>query len=185
LSQFSHGDNPIGDGLFYTPENNADNSINKMKYGGIMIKLSILIMTALLSIATAHAGGHGEMTAEQLVASKKKADMTYRQLMQIMGKASSMMHEGILRENKQMIKEGANIIVGHPAPKHKPWTIMRKEDHKAFKKTLKSFNKTLDQQAEKVAEEAAKDNWKGANSAAHDLMNSCITCHEMWRAKVK
>ena len=45
-----------------------------------------------------------EQTAEQLVSSKKKADMSYKQLMATMGNSSSMMHEGILRENKQMGK---------------------------------------------------------------------------------
>jgi soluble cytochrome b562 len=146
-----------------------------------MKKLSILIITALLSITTAHA----EMTAEQLVASKIKADMTYRQLMEILGSASSMMHEGIIRENQQMVKEASNIIIGHPAPNHNPWSIMNEEDQKGFKKSLKFYNKDLDVHAERAAMEAAKGNWQEARKASNDLMNSCTTCHAMWRTKVK
>ena len=71
--------------------------------------------------------------AEALVAGKQKAEMTYRQLMEILGRASSLIHEGILRENKQMVKEGANIILNHPAPNHKPWLIMSEADREGFK----------------------------------------------------
>lgn len=146
-----------------------------------MKKLTMLIITTLLSITMAHA----EMTAEQLVASKTKADMTYRQLMEILGGASSMMHEGILRENQQMVKEAANIILNHPAPKHKPWSIMKKEDQKAFKSSLKFFDKRLDIDSERAAKAAASGNWQEARNAFNDLMNSCAACHAMWSAKVK
>ncbi|MEN8250714.1 MAG: hypothetical protein ABFS32_17405 [Bacteroidota bacterium] len=37
--------------------------------------------------------------------------MTYHQLMEVMVRSSSMMHEGILRENKQMVQVGANFIL--------------------------------------------------------------------------
>jgi len=83
-------------------------------------------ITLLLYVSVLFSGIQAEeKTAEQLVASKKKADMSYRQLMATMGIGSTMMHEGILRENKQMVKSGANLILHHPAPKHKPWSIMK------------------------------------------------------------
>ena len=126
-----------------------------------------------------------EKTAEQLVASKIKADITYRQLMEFMGNASSMMHEGIIRENKQMVKEGANIILNHPAPKHKPWSIMNKSDQEGFKKSLLTFDKILDLHAENTEKEAEKNNWLEANKAFNELSTSCISCHSMWKDKVK
>ena len=62
-------------------------------------------ITMLLCVSLIISGLYAEeQTAEQLVASKKKADMTYKQLMATMGSGSTMMHEGILRENKQMVK---------------------------------------------------------------------------------
>lgn len=146
------------------------------------MKKSTIIIVACLLAPMAQAT---EQTAEQLVASKQKADMTYKQLMEIMGSASSMIHQGILRENQQMVKEGANIILNHPAPNHKPWSIMQKADQKGFKKSLKFYNKDLDAHAERAATEAAKGNWPEARKAANDLTNSCTTCHAMWRSKVK
>ena len=121
--------------------------------------------------------------AEQLVASKQQADMTYRQLMEILGKASSLIHEGIIRENQQMVKEGADIVLHHPAPNHKPWTIMQPDDQEGFKQSLLVFDKILDEHAGKAADAAAKGDWLAANGALNDLNTSCISCHSMWRAK--
>jgi len=147
--------------------------------------IAATVVGLLVSVSFGSVGVAQEKTAEQLVASKKKANMTYKQLMEIMGKASAMIHEGIIRENQQMVQEGANIILNHPAPKHKPWSIMAEADQKDFKMSLMSFNKLLDGDAALAATEAAKGNWDGASKAAHDLMGSCISCHAMWRAKVK
>ena len=123
--------------------------------------------------------------AEKLVSSMKKADMTYRQLMEVMGRSSSMMHEGILRENKQMVEVGANFIFTHPAPNHKPWTIMKKEDQARFKQSLVTFDKILDTHTESIVAAAKKENWIEASKASNELMNSCISCHAMWKQKVK
>ena len=126
-----------------------------------------------------------EQTAEQLVSSKKKADMSYKQLMATMGNSSSMIHEGILRENKQMVKTGANFILGHPAPNHKPWNIMKKEDQADFKKSLLAYDKILDMHTEAIVAAADKENWTDAGTAANELMHSCISCHALWKNRVK
>lgn len=48
-----------------------------------------------MGVATAHG-----QSAEQLVAGKEQADMTYRQLMEILGEATSIIQTGIIRQNK-------------------------------------------------------------------------------------
>ena len=93
----------------------------------------ILTTLLLMSLATSNVLAEKD-DAEKLVSSKKKADMTYQQLMEVMGKTSSMIHEGIFRENKQMVEVGAHFILNHPAPNHKPWAIMKKEDHAGLKR---------------------------------------------------
>ena len=123
--------------------------------------------------------------ADQLVGSKAKADMTYQQLMEIMGEAYSMIQTGVVRQNQQMVKSGADIILNHPAPNHQPWTIVEVKDQDAFKQSLLDFDKILDEHAGASAAEAAKGNWPGANKAAFDLSSSCIACHSMWKDKVK
>lgn len=144
------------------------------------IILSIMLTSMIISTSYAE-----KKTAEQLVASMKKADMTYRQLMEVMGRSTSMMHEGILRENKQMVEVGANFILTHPAPNHKPWSIMKKEDQKGFKQSLLAFDKILDIHTEAMVEAAKKEDWIEASKASHELLNSCVSCHVMWRNKVK
>ena len=122
--------------------------------------------------------------ADTLIASKKKADMTYKQLMEIMGSSLSMIQQGVIRENKQMVIEGASFILNHPAPRYKPWTIMKKSDQNDFKQSLLSYDETLDVHARRAMEEAKKENWLESSNAAHDLTNSCITCHLVWKSKV-
>ena len=73
----------------------------------------------------------------------------------------------------------------HPAPNHKPWLIMNEADQAGFKKSLLTFDKILDTHTESIVKVAKKENWIEASKAANDLMNSCISCHAMWRKKVK
>lgn len=61
-----------------------------------------------------------QQNAEALVASKRPADTTYRDLMQILGRSLNWIQDGVLLQNKQLIREGSNVIVNHPAPRHKP-----------------------------------------------------------------
>ncbi len=144
-----------------------------------------IILTPFLIYLIAFNAGAQDGAAEKLVSSMKKADMSYRQLMEVMVKSSTMMHEGILRENKQMVEVGANFIFTHPAPNHKPWSIMQVEDQAGFKQSLVAFDKILDIHTENIVEAAKKEEWVEASKASHDLMNACISCHAMWRQKVK
>ncbi|ABL66136.1 VOC family protein [Chlorobium phaeobacteroides] len=124
-----------------------------------------------------------EKTAEQLVAGKKQADITYRQLMEIMGTASTMINEGLVRENSRMVRDGVDLVINHPAPNHKPWLIVAPKDQEEFKKTLVAYDPILDSQAEQIAVEAGKPDWNAANSAASTLMGTCIACHASWKDK--
>ncbi|SCZ67877.1 hypothetical protein [Thiohalomonas denitrificans] len=146
------------------------------------MKKVVVTSLAVLLTTLSHAQGKD---AEALVAGKQKADMTYLQLMEIMGEASSMMHKGVLRQNKQMVKEGADIILTHPAPNHKPWTIMAEEDQAGFKKSLLAYDQLLDTKAGKVVEDADQGAWTKASNSLNDLNATCLSCHAMWQEKVK
>ena len=100
----------------------------------------------------------------------------------MLGAASSMIQEGIVRENKELAKTAIAIILNHPAPSHKPWTIVAEADQAAFKQSLLSFDKVLDTEATQIAEAAG--DWLTASQSSHDLTNACITCHVMWKSKV-
>ncbi|WP_303905097.1 hypothetical protein [Thiohalomonas denitrificans] len=143
-----------------------------------------VVITTLVFLLTTLSHAQ-EKDAEALVAGKEKADMTYRQLMEIMGEASSMMHKGVLRQNKQMVKEGANILLTHPAPNHKPWSIMAEEDQAGFKQSLLAYDQLLDTRAEKVVEDADQGAWTKASNSLNDLNATCLSCHAMWQEKVK
>jgi hypothetical protein len=125
-----------------------------------------------------------ERTADQLVASKRQADMTYRQLMELMGASLAMIQEGIVRENAELTKTAADMILKHPAPSHRPWSIMADADQAAFKQSLLSYDQVLDSEATRIADAAAAGDWLGASQSAYALPNACITCHVMWKNKV-
>lgn len=124
-------------------------------------------------------------TAEELVASKNTSDMSYKQLMNILNSGSVMVHQGIIIENKQMVIEGAGLILNHTTPKENPWFIMHESNQEDFKNSLLSYDIVLDNYAKKLAEEANNENWLKASKTAHELMNSCIVCHSLWRYKVE
>lgn len=124
-------------------------------------------------------------TAEQLVASKRTSEMSYKQLMTILSSGFIMVQQGTLTENKQMIIEGAGLILNHAAPKEKPWLIMNKQDQESFKNSLLTYDTILDNYAREITEKAKKENWLEVSKKTHELMNSCIVCHTMWKHKVK
>jgi hypothetical protein len=144
------------------------------------IKKSAVVIGAVLLASNVFAA---EKTAEQLVASKQYADITYRQLMEVMGTASAMINEGLVRENPQLVKKGVDLIIDHPAPNHKPWLIVAPAEQSEFKQTLVVYDAILHSQAEQTALEAEKGEWYAANKAASALMNTCIACHAAWKGK--
>lgn len=121
--------------------------------------------------------------AESLVASKAKSDMTYKQMMQRMGEAYNMMQRGILNQNKELVKLGAWMIDNHPAPKEKPWFIMKKQDQKAFKETLISYNELLHKSAADINNALEKGDWYDINKEVFSMSNNCISCHDLWKNK--
>lgn len=141
----------------------------------------VLIASLAVSLPTALA----QQDAEALVASKRPADMNYRDLMQILGRALTWMQDGILLENKQLVREGVNVIVNHPAPRHKPWTIMETVDQEGFKQTLMHYDKVLDTNANAVASAAEKMDWLQASTSLAELRAACVSCHIQWRHKAR
>ncbi|RCX28010.1 cytochrome c [Thioalbus denitrificans] len=141
-----------------------------------------LLITALSGVGGVMAQ-EPPTTAEGLVQSMKRADMTYRQLMQMMGEATATMTLGILAENKQMVEQGTHFIFTHPAPNHNPWSIMPAEDQAGFKQALLAFDQILDTHSRALLEAARAGDWAQANQSYNDLTTACITCHEAWREK--
>jgi len=123
--------------------------------------------------------------ADQLVNSKEKSDMTYKQIMQRMGEAYNMIQRGILNENEELVKLGASMIDNHPAPKQKPWSIVKKEDQQSFKQTLISYNTLLHQSASNINNSLKNKDWHSVNKEAFMMSNHCISCHQAWKNNTK
>lgn len=137
-------------------------------------------MTFLVSGANAQ---EGATSAEELVQNMTKADMTYRQLMQVMAESVSLITQGILSENKQMVNRGTNYLLTHPAPKHKPWSIMPEQAKSGFKSALVTYDIVLENYSKQIDVAVKEDKWLLANQNLHDLNTSCLSCHLAWRDK--
>jgi hypothetical protein len=143
------------------------------------------LIALALSFAIALPAALAQQNAEALVASKRPADMSYRDLMQILGRALNWIQDGILLQNKQLVREGVAVIVNHPAPRHKPWTIMEAADQESFKQALLAYDKIFDAKANTVAAAAEKSEWLEASAALAELQTACVSCHTQWQHKAR
>lgn len=150
-----------------------------------------LILRGMLTIAISshilYAKDSSLTKAEQLVASKKKSNMTYKQMMQRMGEAYKMIQTGVINQNKELVYLGASLIENHPAPKEKPWSIVKQKDTTAFKQTLLAYDKLLHQSAEDIENDlkSEKSDWTSINKKVFELSNHCISCHAVWKNNLK
>ena len=144
-------------------------------------KITILTLGAVLSVSLFAE----EKTAEELVKSMKKEDITYRQLMNGMSMAKNNIDNGIIGMNKMLVDRGIDFIRTHPAPRAKPWVIMGKDDQAGFKSMLVFYDKKMDEDVEAIEKAVNKKDWHKALEASHELSNSCISCHVVYKDKVK
>jgi ABC-type nickel/cobalt efflux system permease component RcnA len=121
---------------------------------------------------------------DELVASKQQSQMSYKEMMQHMGEAFSMIQRGVLSQNAGLVQTGAQMIDNHPAPKEKPWSIVKKEHREAFKGTLLAYNDLLHQGAKNIEKAVGQGDWVEINKRAYELSNHCISCHSVWKNKV-
>ncbi|RXK03342.1 hypothetical protein [Halarcobacter bivalviorum] len=146
-----------------------------------MKNLALLTLGTLLTISLFAQ----EKTADDLVKSMKKEDITYAQLMQGMGMAKNNIDMGIISMNKFLVDRGIDLIRTHPAPKAKPWFIMAEEDREGFKSMLVYYDKKMDEDVEAIEKAVNQKDWMKALEASQELSNSCISCHISYKDKVK
>lgn len=145
------------------------------------LKIITLALGALLGSSLFAA----EKTADDLVDSMKKADITYAQLMQGMGMAKNNIDMGVLTMNEFLVDRGINLIRTHPAPKQKPWFIMAEDDREGFKSMLLYYDKKMDEDVEHIEKAVKSKDWYKALEYSQELSNSCISCHATYKDKVK
>ncbi len=126
-----------------------------------------------------------EKTAEGLMKSMTKKDISYRQLMSGMAMATNNIQSGILSMNVMLIDRGINLIRTHPAPRKKPWVIMDKEDQVGFKSMLVYYDKKMDDDVEAIEKAVHNKDWDGALKASNEFTTSCMNCHTAYKDKVK
>ncbi len=143
--------------------------------------LTTLTLGALLTVSL----NAQEKTADDLIKTMKKEDISYRQLMNGMAMAKNNIDTGIISMNKMLVSRGIDFIRTHPAPRKKPWIIMEKDEQAGFKSMLVFYDKKMDEDVDAIEKAVDDKDWLKALEASNELSNSCITCHIAYKDKVK
>jgi len=102
-----------------------------------------------------------------------------------MAMAKNNIDNGIIGMNKMLVDRGIDFIRTHPAPRAKPWVIMGKDDQTGFKSMLVFYDKKMDEDVEAIEKAVHKKDWQKALEASNELSNSCLSCHVVYKDKVK
>ncbi len=124
---------------------------------------------------------HPHTNVEQLIQSKKKSNMTYKQIMVQFGIAYAMVQEGVINQDKNIIKIGLDKIQNHPSSKEHPWKIVKTRDMEAFKESLLYYDNLLHKSATDIQKSLKTNDWTTINKNIFKLSNHCINCHLTWK----
>ena len=144
-----------------------------------LLKIGTLLVCAGLTLVAQ------EKSAEDLVKSMKKEDITYAQLMSGMGMSYDNIQKGVITMNKLLVDRGIDFIRTHPAPKQNPWLIMDKDDQEGFKAMLVYYDKKMDEDIALIEKAVKQKDWYNAYEGTKELGNSCISCHLGYKNQVK
>lgn len=144
-------------------------------------KVCVLALTTALATSLVAK----EKSAEDLVKTMKKEDITYAQLMSGMGMAFDNIQKGVISMNKLLVDRGIDFIRTHPAPKQNPWLIMDESDREGFKTLLVEFDAKMDEDIAIIEKAVQEKDWFGAYEATHELGTSCVACHLSYKNSVK
>lgn len=148
----------------------------------ILNKLSIKVMIISLLSCGLFAQ---DKTADELIKTMVKKDITYVQLMNGMAMATNNIQMGVLSMNEMLVDRGIDFIRTHPAPRKKPWLLMEKKDREGFKAMMLFYDKKLDEDVLKIEKAVKNKDWDEALKASNNFTTSCLNCHTAYKNKVK
>ncbi len=138
-------------------------------------------LTAFLVFGSSAVPAHESAAFDSLLAQKRKADISFAQLMQIMHQATGMIFDGILYENPEMVALGAHLLAEHPAPAKGPAAAIVPERREEFKNVMPTYDKVFQGTAERVTADASKGRWPDAYAGYREITHACVACHMAWR----
>ncbi len=147
------------------------------------ILLSVCLCSVLILAISTDDQYHTHDDIDGLVDSKTKSNMTYREIMLQFADGYCAIQEGLIYQDKTIIKTGALMIQDHPAPKSKPWNIMKPSDQEGFKQSLLYYDEQIHKAMYKIEQSLKTDDWLEINQNIHELSKSCVSCHMTWQNK--
>lgn len=147
----------------------------------MMKRTMTFFLAGLLLAGSLTLQAHEGSDLDSILAKKRKEDISFAQLMQVMHQATQMIFDGIMFENKEMVALGAHLLDEHPAPARGPAADMVPEKRAAFRNVMPAYDKVFHLAADRVRAAAAKGQWQDAYAGYREIADACVACHAAWR----
>lgn len=144
---------------------------------GVGAALAISLLGLGLSVQAHEAG----RSLEEVLASKRKADISFAQLMQVLQQGTEMIFAGIMQENAELVAFGARLIDEHPAPRGGPTVAFVQEKREEIKRVMPVYNQLFHQTAARIRAAAQQGRWQDAYAGYQEIADACVACHVAWR----
>jgi len=99
-------------------------------------------------------------------------------------KASLEIKNGLLTQNKELIKKHTTTISHHKQPQNNPSLLVSNYYQKRFKRDIEEADIALHQAGDAILKHIERDKWEKAQKAFNELSLTCIRCHLKWKDSI-
>lgn len=111
-----------------------------------------------------------------------KEVVTFKSVMQNLGKAMDSLNQGIFNENFKVIEKAASALANHPKPKSQlPIVASTLKDRI---KKFKSFDKKVHSAAQTMVDLAKQKDLTGILKHHAIVVSNCVACHTQFRKEL-
>lgn len=148
---------------------------------------AVLMIFAMSSFAfAAEVAEPQQKTLEQITKGRNKANITFKELMQIAEMEVMRMFDGFMRQNFLQVELAANTLDNHPMPAKDvagpgQWMFLVPEKREEFKAAMPHFEKVVHGYAREAAKLAKDGKWEEGYTAYQKMINGCVSCHLVFR----
>lgn len=151
-----------------------------------LVALAIAMLIIPSAVFAAGVEEPKEKTFEQIVKGRAKANITFKELMQIASSETMRMFDGFMRQNYLQIELAANTLDNHPMPAKDvtgpgQWMFLVPEKREEFKAAMPHFEKSVHGYAREAAKLSKEGKWEEGYAAYQKMIAGCVQCHLVFK----
>ncbi len=144
-------------------------------------RIGVALVVSLLGLGLSTQAHETGRNLDEVLASKRMADISFAQLMQILQQGTEMIFAGIMQENAELVAFGARVLDEHPAPRGGPTVAFVPEKREEIKRVMPAYNQLFHQTAVRIRAAAQQGRWQDAYEGYQEISAACVACHIAWR----